>query len=124
MTARTVSVRIERFPTAGAFVIARGSKTHVDVITVEVREGGCAGRGEATAIYYHGETAETLADQVRAAAPAVEDGASRADLLKLLPAGGARKALDCALWDLEAKRAGRPIPELIGLPMPLSLIHI
>src|SRR5687767_14860963 len=102
MTRRSVTVRIERFATAGAFVISRGSKTHVDVITAEVREAGAVGRGEATAIYYHGETAEMLAEQVRAAAPAVEDGASRTDLLALMPAGGARKALDCALWDLEA----------------------
>ena len=122
MGKRTVSVRVERFATAGAFVIARGSKTHVDVIVAEVREGGAVGRGEATAIYYLGETAEGLADEVRAAAPLVEDGASRHDLLAAMPAGGARKALDCALWDLEAKLAGKPVWQLIGLPEPKPLL--
>lgn len=119
---RSITVRVERFATAGTFVIARGSKTHVDVIVVEVAEGGAIGRGEATAIYYLGETAEGLADQVRAAAPLAEDGASRLDLLTAMPAGGARKALDCALWDLEAKLAGKPVWQLIGLPEPKPLL--
>jgi L-alanine-DL-glutamate epimerase-like enolase superfamily enzyme len=122
MPKRSLSVVVERFPVAGAFTIARGSKTHVDVVMVEIAQDGARGRGEATAIYYLGETAEALAEQVRAVAGAVEDGASRADLLELLPAGGARKAVDCALWDLEAKRAGRPVWELIGLPRPMPLL--
>jgi len=122
MPKRHVTVRVERFETAGAFVIARGAKTHVDVVVAEVSEGGATGRGEATAVYYRGETADGLADQVRAAAPLVEEGASRADLLAHLPAGGARKALDCALWDLEAKLAGKPVWQLIGLPAPKPLL--
>ena len=122
MSKRTVTVAIERFATAGTFVISRGSKSHVDVITATVTDGAATGRGEATAIYYLGETAEGLADQVREFAPLVEDGASRADLLAAMPSGGARKALDCALWDLEAKRAGKPVWELIGLPRPKPLL--
>jgi L-Ala-D/L-Glu epimerase len=121
-TKRHIAVRIERFATAGAFTISRGSKSHVDVVVATVSEGGATGRGEATAIYYLGETPETLASQIRAAAPLVEDGASRADLLAHLPAGGARKALDCALWDLEAKLAGQPVWQLIGLPAPKPLL--
>ncbi len=122
MSKRTVTVAIERFATAGTFVISRGSKSHVDVITATVTDGAATGRGEATAIYYLGETAEGLADQVREFAPLVEDGASRADLLAAMPSGGARKALDCALWDLEAKRAGKPVWKLIGLPRPKPLL--
>lgn len=122
MAKRSVSVAVDRFPTAGAFVISRGSKTHVDVVTATIVEDGVAGRGEATAIYYLGETAEGLADQIRAAAHLVEDGASRADLITALPAGGARKALDCALWDLEAKRAGKPVWSLLGLPRPQPIL--
>ena len=122
MSKRTVTVAIERFATAGTFVISRGSKSHVDVITATITDGAATGRGEATAIYYLGETAEGLADQVRQFAPLVEDGASRADLLAAMPSGGARKALDCALWDLEAKRAGKPVWELIGLPRPKPLL--
>lgn len=122
MAKRTVTVRLERFATAQAFVISRGAKTHVDVVVAEVRERGAVGRGEATAIYYLGETPESLAEQIRAAAPVVEDGASRADLLAHLPAGGARKALDCALWDLEAKLASQPVWRMIGLPQPKPLL--
>ncbi len=122
MSKRTVTVAIERFATAGAFVISRGSKSHVDVVTATVTGRGASGRGEATAIYYHGETAESLAGQVRSFAPLVEDGGSRADLLDAMPAGGARKALDCALWDLEAKLAGKPVWQLLGLPRPKPLL--
>ena len=122
MSKRRVSVAVERFQTAGAFVISRGSKSHVDVVTATVEQDGARGRGEATAIYYHGETAESLAAQVGDFAPLVEDGASRADLLTAMPAGGARKALDCALWDLEAKLAGKPVWQLIGLPRPKPLL--
>lgn len=122
MSKRTVTIVIERYATAGAFVISRGSKSHVDVVTATVTEGGASGRGEATAIYYHGETAESLADQIRNFAPLVEDGGRRADLLDAMPAGGARKALDCALWDLEAKLAGKPIWQLLGLPRPKPLL--
>lgn len=122
MSKRTVTVAIERYATAGTFVISRGSKSHVDVITATITDGTATGRGEATAIYYLGETAEGLADQVRQFAPLVEDGASRADLLAAMPSGGARKALDCALWDLEAKRAGKAVWELIGLPRPKPLL--
>lgn len=122
MPKRQVTVRVERFATAGAFVISRGSKTHVDVVVAEIRDGGAVGRGEATAIYYLGETPDGLADQIRNAATLVEDGASRADLLTHLPAGGARKALDCALWNLEAKLAGQPVWRLVGLPEPRPLL--
>ncbi len=122
MPKRTVSVAVERFPTAQAFVIARGSKSHVDVITVRIAADGATGRGEATAIYYHGETAEGLADQVRGAASEVEAGASRDDLLRLLPAGGARNAIDSALWDLEAKQAGKRVWHLLGLPEPRPVV--
>ena len=122
MSKRTVIIAIERFATAGAFVISRGSKSHVDVVTATIIEGGASGRGEATAIYYHGETAESLAAQIRSFAPLVEDGGSRADLLDAMPAGAARKALDCALWDLEAKLAGKPVWQLLGLPRPKPLL--
>ena len=122
MGKRTVTATVERFPTRGTFVIARGAKSFVDVITVEVGADGAVGRGEATAIYYHGETAEALAEQVRAVAGEIEGGASRDDLLRLLPAGGARKAIDCALWDLEAKLAGKRAWELIGLAAPAPIV--
>lgn len=119
---RTLSARIETWPVAGQFTIARGAKTLVDVVVIEIEEGGWTGRGEGTAIYYHGETAESVAAQALAVASAVGAGAERADLLQLMPKGAARNAVDCALWDLEAKKEGRPVWALAGLnrPMPVQ----
>ncbi len=120
--ARTLTARIERFAVRGSFVIARGAKTHVDVVIAEVRDGAAAGRGEGTAIYYRGETADKVLASVLAQADAVAAGATRADLLTLLPAGAARNALDAALWDLEAKQAGVPAWRSLGLPTPQPLL--
>lgn len=119
---RALSVRIERFPVRGAFVIARGAKTHVDVVVAEVAEAGRTGRGEGTAIYYRGETPESVAAAVAAQAGAVAAGAGRADLLGLMPAGAARNALDAALWDCEAKARGVPVWQTLGLPVPRPLL--
>jgi L-alanine-DL-glutamate epimerase-like enolase superfamily enzyme len=103
---RKLIARIETWPVAGSFTIARGSKTEVDVVVVEISDGDHVGRGEGTAIYYHGETAAGVADQALAVAGAIARGATRADLLHLMPRGAARNAVDCALWDLEAKSLG------------------
>jgi L-alanine-DL-glutamate epimerase-like enolase superfamily enzyme len=112
---RSLSARIETWPVAGAFTIARGAKTHVDLVVVEIHEEGCVGRGEGTAIYYHGESAESVLAQAMSVAASVAEGAERADLLQLLPRGAARNAVDCALWDLEAKLERRPVWALAGL---------
>ena len=119
---RALTARIERFPVRGAFVIARGAKTHVDVVVAEVTDGAHRGRGEGTAIYYRGETAETVRDAVVAQAADIAAGASRADLLTLMPPGAARNALDAALWDVEAKRSGVPVCRALGLPVPKPLL--
>jgi len=119
---RRLVARIETWPVAGSFVIARGAKTHVDVVVAEIVEGDFRGRGEATAIYYHGETAASVYAQVEAMAERIAEGAGRADLLAEMARGAARNALDAALWDIEAKRLGRPAWVLAGLepPMPLQ----
>lgn len=119
---RTLTATIERFAVRGAFVIARGAKTHVDVVVARVAEGGLAGRGEATAIYYRGETAASVAAAIAAQADAIAAGARRADLLTLMPAGAARNALDAALWDFEAKTAGTRVWQLLGLPQPRPML--
>lgn len=119
---RTLSARTERFPVRGSFVIARGAKTHVDVAVAVVGDGARTGQGEATAIYYRGETAESVVAAVLAQADAVAAGASRADLLGLMPAGAARNALDAALWDLEAKVSGRRVWQILGLPEPRPML--
>jgi L-alanine-DL-glutamate epimerase-like enolase superfamily enzyme len=116
-----LAARIERWPVAGAFTIARGAKTHVDVVVATLADGGMRGRGEATAIYYHGETAESVRDAVLAMAPAIAGGAKRADVQRLMPTGAARNALDAALWDLDVKRQGLEVWRLAGLAPPAPL---
>jgi L-alanine-DL-glutamate epimerase-like enolase superfamily enzyme len=118
---RNLSVRMERWPVAGAFTIARGAKTHVDVVLVELSEGGVRGCGEATPIYYHGETAESVRNEVEAARPALEAGAGRDEAQQLLKRGAARNAVDCALWDLAAKRSGQPAWQMAELLQPRAL---
>lgn len=103
---------------AGAFVIARGAKTHVDVVVVDVHDGSHSGRGEGTPIYYNGETAEGCLAQINALPPDLD----RASLQHILPPGAARNAADCALWDLDAKRAGMPLWQLAGLAPPRPLV--
>ena len=119
---RQLTARIDRFPVRGSFVIARGAKTHVDVVVAEVSDGQHVGRGEGTPIYYRGDTVDAALAAIRAQADAVAAGASRADLLGLMPAGAARNALDAALWDLEAKQAGVPVWRTLGLPPPQPML--
>ncbi len=120
--ARQLDARIERFPVQGSFTISRGAKTHVDVVVAEVRDGDTVGRGEGTAIYYKGDSAEAALAAMSGVADAIAAGAARADLLHLLPAGAARNAVDCALWDLEAKQAGRRVWQMLGLPLPQPML--
>jgi L-alanine-DL-glutamate epimerase-like enolase superfamily enzyme len=113
------SVSVERWPVAGSFVISRGAKTYVDVVVCSVSDGTHCGWGEGTPIYYKGETAEACAEAIRRFASAgVLD---RAAVNATMPAGAARNALDCALWDLEAKQSGRPVWALAGLQPPAAL---
>lgn len=116
-----LTARIETWPVAGSFVIARGAKTHVDIVLVELNDGGLVGRGEATAIYYHGESAQTVLAEAQAMAARIAGGIGRSDLQRIMPRGAARNAIDCAMWDLEAKRAGRPAWALAGLAQPRPL---
>lgn len=102
---------------AGAFVISRGAKTHVDVVVAEVHDGVHSGRGEGTPIYYKGESAESCVAQIQR----VPHDIDRAMLQNILPPGAARNAVDCALWDLDAKRAGIPLWKLAGLAPPQPL---
>ena len=109
-----LTVAAETFPLARAFTISRGSRTEARVLTVTVEADGARGRGECVPYARYGETLESVAAQV-GGLPAEFD---REGLQRLLPPGAARNAVDCALWDLEAKRTGRPVWELAGLPKP------
>ena len=110
-----LDVGAERWPIAGAFVISRGAKTEAHVIVAEIADGGFVGRGECTPYARYGETCAGVLEQIEAVRGAAEAGLDRAALQSLLAAGAARNAIDCALWDLEAKRSGRRAFELAGL---------
>lgn len=118
---RLVDAKVERWPVAGAFTISRGAKTHVDVLVCTVEGGGHRGTGEATPIYYHDETAEGCIEQIRHFVAGVRDGLSLDSVNRGMQRGAARNALDCALWDLEAKRQGAPVWQLAGLCEPVPL---
>ncbi|HZP20305.1 MAG TPA: N-acetyl-D-Glu racemase DgcA [Bauldia sp.] len=116
--ARVLEVAVERWPIAGVFSISRGAKREAVVVVATIREGSLVGRGEATPYARYGESVEASVAAIRGVAAAVADGIDRAFLQTLLPAGAARNAVDCALWDLEAKRAGTSVAALCGLPAP------
>jgi L-alanine-DL-glutamate epimerase-like enolase superfamily enzyme len=115
---RTLSIRRETFPIAGRFAISRGARTEAQVIVAEIAGEGYAGRGECVPYARYGESLDSVAAQIEDARAALEAGAGRADLYGLLPAGAARNAVDCALWDLEAKQTGARVWELAGLAPP------
>lgn len=109
-----ISISKNSFKLAQVFTISRGSRTQADVLTVTITRGVHRGWGECVPYARYGETMETVAAQVKSL-PRLFD---RDDLLALLPAGAARNAVDCALWDLEAKEASRPVWDLAGLSAP------
>ena len=112
---RALSVRAERWPIDGDFVISRGSKSEAEVVVVEITEDGAVGRGESVPYPRYGETVDGVIESIEGCRSAVAAGGDRNALQGLLAAGAARNALDCALWDLEAKLAGRPAWALAGL---------
>jgi len=118
---RTLRAQHDCFPLIRPFRIARGTKTAADVITVTIGEGDKTGRGEAVPYGRYGETIEGTLSAIERVRPLIEQGAGRTELLGALPAGAARNAIDCALWDLEAKRAQQDVAALIGGP-PLRRI--
>ncbi|HVI33920.1 N-acetyl-D-Glu racemase DgcA [Phenylobacterium sp.] len=113
---RRLAVREERWPLREAFVIARGAKTEAHVVVAEIAEGPHVGRGEAVPYARYGEEMAGVLAEIDSARAAIDAGADRAALQDLLPAGAARNALDCALWDLAAKQAGVRAWELAGRP--------
>ena len=102
-----LTLAVETFPIAGRFVISRGAKTEARVVTASLRDGAHVGRGECVPYARYGESVESVCAAILSLRGAIENGADRATLQTLLPAGAARNALDCAMWDLEAKRSGR-----------------
>lgn len=118
---RTLDARHDGFPLHTPFRISRGVKTVADVVTVTVREGELVGRGEGVPYPRYGETVDGSLVAIAAMRALVEAGASREELAAAMPAGAARNAIDCALWDLEAKRAGTSVAALAGCRAPEAL---
>ncbi|WP_350334876.1 N-acetyl-D-Glu racemase DgcA [Coralliovum pocilloporae] len=116
MSERTLSHSIDRFPIAGSFTISRGSRTEIVVVSVTISEGGLQGRGECVPYARYGESTDSVIDQINAVTEALCAGMSRQELQSAMPAGAARNAVDCALWDLECKSSGRTAAEIAGLP--------
>ncbi|PWB82476.1 MAG: dipeptide epimerase [Methylocystaceae bacterium] len=109
-----LSVAVETFPIAGRFVISRGAKTEAAVVVATLRQGAAMGRGECVPYARYGESVAGVAATIESVRAPIEAGADRPALAELLPPGAARNALDCALWDLEAKRSGVPAYRLAG----------
>lgn len=113
--ALSLAVRVERWPIRGAFTIARGAKTEAAVVVAEIAGAGHMGRGECVPYQRYGETVDGVVAAIEGTRDALAQGLDRAGLSTLLPPGAARNALDCALWDLEAKRTGQDMASLAGL---------
>lgn len=119
---RILTAQHDRFALSRPFRISRGVKTFADVITVTIAEGETVGRGEGVPYPRYGESVETSLAAIEGARAAVEAGAGRQALQSLLPPGAARNAVDCALWDLEARRAGVDVASLAGGAAPGPLV--
>jgi len=117
-----LSVRTERWPIAGSFVISRGTKSEAVVVVAELARGDHRGRGECVPYARYGDTVAGVAEAIKAMAAELARGLDRMGLQSAMPAGAARNALDCAFWDLEAKCGGRRVHELLGEGPPKPLL--
>ncbi|WP_279479842.1 N-acetyl-D-Glu racemase DgcA [Aureimonas sp. SK2] len=118
---RRLWATVDRFPLARRFTIARGSKTEAVVVTCRIEDGTAEGRGECVPYARYGESVESVLAAIESVREAIEAGADRDRLQTLLPAGAARNAVDCALWDLEAKQSGRRVAEMLGIDRPRAI---
>src|SRR5690606_2938552 len=114
--------RTERWPLHTAFTDGSGTVTHVEVVLVTLHDGEAEGRGEAAGVYYLNETAATMARQIESARSSIESGIGREELCHVLPAGGARNATDCAMWELEAQLQNKSVWDLADVPEPRPLV--
>jgi L-Ala-D/L-Glu epimerase len=121
---RKLEVNVERWPLRKAFSTSSLTASSVSLVTVRLQERGHVGRGEAAGVFYRGETSDSIVGQIRDVRADLESGVlCRESLQRRLPPGGARNALDCALWELEARLAGRSVADLLGAS-PRSLVTL
>jgi L-alanine-DL-glutamate epimerase-like enolase superfamily enzyme len=118
----TLEITVEHFPIAGSFTISRGSKTAAAVVCCRLRESGLSGQGECVPYGRYGETIESVVAAIEACRHAIERGIGRDELLRIMPPGAARNAVDCALWDLETKKTGLAAWQRAGLDLPGPLV--
>ena len=122
MPALKLNVQVERLEFSAPFRIAGFLFEHQDAVVVTVDDGRHLGRGEACGVYYLNDNVEQMVAALEAHRATIESGIDRASLQQLLPAGGARNALDCALWELEARRTAQAVWALAGLDPPRPLV--
>ncbi|MDQ7883237.1 L-Ala-D/L-Glu epimerase [Atlantibacter hermannii] len=115
---RSVKVYQESWPLHSPFVISRGTRNEAVVVVVEIEQDGIKGVGECTPYPRYGESVESVMAQIMTVVEALESGATREQLQTLLPDGAARNAVDCALWDLDARSQGKPLSALTGVTLP------
>ena len=112
----------ETFPIAGAFTISRGAKTTAEVVTCTIGASGSSGRGECVPYARYGESVAGVLAAIEEMRGAVEEGIGREELAQVMPAGAARNAIDCALWDLEAKLSGVATWQVVNAAAPQKLV--
>lgn len=115
---RSLKVYEEAWPLHTPFVIARGARSEAKVVVVEIQQDGVTGTGECTPYPRYGESIASVMAQVASIGEQLESGLTRDALQQLLPAGAARNAVDCALWDIEVRKAGRSLSALVGSELP------
>ena len=118
----SLTVKAETIPLKEPFHISGHTFEAVSLAIVELRQGAWLGRGEASGVYYFKEDAHSMGAAIEAVRAEIEAGVTREALAKLLPPGGARNAVDCALWELEAQRAGWPVWMLAGVGDPVPKV--
>lgn len=111
----TLKIKKETWKFHAPLKITGYEMSQLQTVFVEIRNEDCVGRGEAAGVYYTGETANSMVKQLEAIRSELENGIDRFELLKILPSGGARNAVDAALWDLEAKQKNKTIWDLVGI---------
>lgn len=115
-------IAVEKLRLAAPFHISGFVFEEQDVVIVTLDDGRHQGRGEASGVYYLNDTAQTMIATIEAKRAEIEEGIDRAGLQELLPPGGARNAVDCALWELDARRSATPVWKLAGVPAPRPLV--
>ncbi len=122
MSRLKLHIGVEKLRLAAPFHISGHVFEEQDAVIVTLDDGTHQGRGEASGVYYLNDTAQSMTAAIEAQRVEIEKGIDRAGLQRLLPAGGARNAVDCALWELDARRLGTPVWKLAGVPTPRPLI--